>query len=130
MLHCLLYIVMFCETTHIVMHDISFSCMLAGVFAIWLSVLGSYHISSLQMETIPGRHHNFSSAVMQTVKNNLLADPALKQDVKEALEYASQQLATHDSLLNRLGELEKHIQQLEYQNAELRKQQGGVSCAQ
>lgn len=102
---------------------------------------------------------SLSSAVMRAVKNNVLEDQAvkqdikeavefwmtlavdaiavhllnnagLKQDVKEALEYASHQLATKNALLNRLGELEKHLQQLEYQNAELRKQPGGVSRGQ
>jgi len=100
-----------------------------------------------------------SSAIMQTMKHNLFVDPALKQDIKEgvefwmtlavdafavrllnhaglkqdikeALEYASQQLATHNALLKRLGELEKHLQQLEHQNAELRKQQGGTARSQ
>lgn len=71
-----------------------------------------------------------ATAVIRAVKDGLLDDPALKQDVKEALEYSSHKLAMHNSLLNRVGELEKHIQQLEYQNAELRKQQGGVSRGQ
>jgi len=67
---------------------------------------------------------------VDAIATHLLKNAGLKQDVKEALEYASHRLATPHSLLNRLEELEKHIQQLEYQNAELRKQPGGVPRGQ
>lgn len=110
-------------------------------------------------QDIKAANDSLSSALMRAVKNNVLEDPALKQnvkeavefwmtlavdaiavrllnnaglkqDVKETLEYASHQLTTNNPVLNRLGELEKHIQRLESQNAELHKQQGGVSRGQ